>query len=59
MKKKTNQLHSKLANTLMYYIYKHIDSDINIDELSLELKVSKFHLHRLFKEQMGSNIYES
>jgi len=59
MKKKTNLEHSQIANNMMYYIYKHIETNINIDELSLELKVSKFHLHRLFKEQIGSNIYES
>ena len=59
MKKKTNLKHSQLANNMMYYIYKYIDTDINIDELSGELGVSKFHLHRIFKEQMGMNIYET
>ena len=59
MKKKTNLAHSQIANNLMYYIYQHIDSDINLDELSQNLGVSKFHLHRLFKEQIGSNIYET
>lgn len=59
MKKKTHEIHTQLANDIMYYIYKHIDSEINIDELALELKVSKFHLHRLFKKQMGSNIYKT
>jgi AraC family transcriptional regulator len=59
MKKKTNLEHSQLANNMMYYIYQYIDSDINIDELAQNLGVSKFHLHRLFKEQMGSNIYQT
>ena len=59
MKKKTNLEHSQIANNMMYYIYRYIDSDINIDELSKTLGVSKFHLHRLFKKQMGSNIYET
>jgi len=59
MKKKTNLAHSQIANDLMYYIYQHIDSDINLDELAQSLGVSKFHLHRLFKEQIGSNIYET
>ncbi len=59
MKKKTNLQHSQIANDLMYYIYQHIDSDINLDELAQSLGVSKFHLHRLFKEQIGSNIYET
>jgi len=59
MKKKTNLEHSQIANDLMYYIYRHIDSDINMDERSQSLGISKFHLHRLFKKQIGSNIYET
>ena len=59
MKKHTIIEHSKIANRVMYYIYRHIDSNINIDELAKELAVSKFHLHKIFKEQMGANIYES
>ncbi len=40
-------------------IYKYIDTNINIDDLSLQLNISKFHLHRVFKEEFGKNIYES
>ncbi len=43
----------------MSYIYKHIDSSINIDELASNFKVSKKHLHQIFKEQLDINIYES
>lgn len=59
MKKKTYENHVKIANDIMYYIYKYIDTDINIDELSIDLGVSKFHMHRLFKEEFGQNIYET
>lgn len=59
MKKNTHEKRAKIANDVMNYIYKYIDTDINIDELSIELKVSKFHLHRIFKEEFGKNIYES
>jgi len=58
MKKETKNKHSQLANNLMFYIYEYIDVAINIDEISLEFGVSKFHFHRVFKEQMGMNIYE-
>ena len=58
MKKITKNKHSQLANNLMFYIYEYIETNINIDELSLEFGVSKFHFHRLFKEQIGMNIYE-
>ncbi|GGD42313.1 transcription regulator [Malaciobacter pacificus] len=59
MKKDTMQKRAKIANDLMNYIYKYIDTDINIDELSHDLKVSKFHLHRIFKDEFGKNIYET
>ena len=56
-KKSTNNLHRQIANDAMNYIYKYIETDINIDELALSFNISKFHFHKLFKEQMGSNIY--
>ena len=59
MKSTTQTQHAKLANDALYYIYRYIDSDINIDTLAQELRVSRFHLQRLFKVQMGQNIYES
>jgi AraC family transcriptional regulator len=59
MKKVTYEKRARIANDVMNYIYKYIDTNINIDELSLELNISKFHLHRIFKDEFGKNIYES
>lgn len=59
MKKETLQNHTQIANNIMYYIYTHIDTNIDIEELSIDLNVSKFHMHRIFKESFGKNIYES
>ena len=59
MKKDTYEKRAKIANDVMNYIYKFIDTNINIDELSMELNISKFHLHRIFKDEFGKNIYES
>lgn len=59
MKKETLQKRTKIANDIMYYIYTHIDTHIDIEELSSDLDVSKFHMHRIFKEAFGKNIYES
>ena len=59
MKQVTHEKRTKIANYVMNYIYKYIDTDINIDELSVELNMSKFHLHRIFKDEFGKNIYES
>ena len=58
-KKETNLKHSKLANNMMNYINDNIDTDINIEVLSKDFGVSKYHFHRIFKEQMGTNIYET
>ncbi len=43
----------------MSYIYKHIDTPINIDYLASSFGISKIHLHNIFKEQLDINIYES
>lgn len=59
MKHDTREKHTKICNFVMHYIYSYIDTDINIDELCVELNISKFHLHRIFKEEFGRNIYES
>lgn len=59
MKKSTLNKHTILANKIMYHIYTHIDTDINLDWLAQELDISKFYLHRIFKEAFGRNIYES
>jgi len=58
-KKNTRDIHIDITNRTMSYIYQNIDTPINIDELALTFNVSKIHLHKIFKEQMGINIYES
>ncbi len=58
-KRNTYNKNVQIANDTMYYIYEHIDTDINIDELALKFGISKFHFHKLFKEVMGINIYET
>lgn len=59
MKKETLQKNIKLANSIMYYIYTHIDINIDMHELSLSLGISKFYMHKVFKNTFGKNIYES
>ncbi|WP_072679423.1 GyrI-like domain-containing protein [Arcobacter sp. LA11] len=58
-KRSTYNKNVQIANNTMYYIYEHIDTDINIDDLALEFNLSKFHFHKIFKEIMGVNIYET
>jgi len=59
MKKETLEKRTKIANDIMFYIYTHIETNIDIEELSYDLGVSKFHMHRIFKDAFGKNIYES
>lgn len=59
MKRKTLDKKIKISNNLMFYIYTHIETDINLDELALEYKINKFYMHKIFKEIFGRNIYES
>lgn len=58
MKRETLARRIKIANDIMYYIYTHIETHIDVEELSYNLDVSKFHMHRIFKEVFGKNIYE-
>lgn len=59
MKRETLEKHNQIANDVLYYVYTHIDTAINLDELSGALGVSKFHMHRIFKEVFDKNIHES
>lgn len=58
MKKETLDRRNQIANDVMYYIYTHIDTNIDIEELSIQHDVSRFHLQRVFKEIFHMNIYE-
>ena len=59
MNKKILHKNTKIANSAMYYIYTHIDVNIDINELSKTLGVSKFYMHKIFKKTFSINIYES
>ncbi|WP_345984885.1 AraC family transcriptional regulator [Sulfurimonas sp. HSL-1656] len=59
MKKGSERHRTKITNDLMHYIYEHIDTPINLDTLSADFGVSKFHMHRLFKREFGRNIHET
>ncbi len=59
MKRATLEKKINIANDLMYYIYKYIDTYINLDELAEEFQINKFYMHKIFKEVFGRNIYET
>ncbi len=59
MKRETLNKKTKIANDILFYIYTNIDVDINMDELAQSFNLSKFYMHKIFKEIFGRNIYES
>lgn len=59
MKRETLNKKTKISNDILFYIYSHIDVDINMDELAHQFNISKFYMHKMFKEMFGRNIYES
>ena len=59
MKRETLDKKIRISNDLMFYIYTHIETDINIDELAQHFNINKFYLHKIFKEVFERNIYES
>lgn len=59
MKRETLNKKTKISNDILFYIYSNIDTDINMDELAQSFDISKFYMHKVFKEIFGRNIYES
>jgi len=58
MKKDTKHDRAQSVNKSLSYIYKHIDTNITLDELARLNSVSKYHFHRIFKEETGENLFE-
>jgi len=59
MKRETLNKKTKISNNILFYIYTNIEVDINMDELAKSYKLSKFYMHKVFKEIFGRNIYQS
>lgn len=57
MKKDTKKQRSEIINNSLYYIYKYIDTNITLDELAKLNSVSKYHFHRIFKEETNENLF--
>ena len=55
MKKETIQQRVDIINKSLYYMYKNIDTNISLDELAKLNHISKYHYHRIFKEQTKEN----
>lgn len=59
MKKETKNQRSDTVNSVLYQIYSHIDSQLGAEELAREAGLSVHHLHRIWREETGKNLYET
>lgn len=58
MKKDTKHLRSDIVNTTFYYIYKNLEYKVSLDELAKLNHLSKYHYHRIIKEETGKTLFE-
>lgn len=58
MRKETLQQRATIVNRALFYIYKYIDTNISLEELASLNSVSKYHFHRIFKEETGENLFD-
>ncbi len=58
MKKDTKHSRAQIINEALVYIYKYINTNITLDELARLCSVSKYHFHRIFKEETGEKLFE-
>jgi AraC family transcriptional regulator len=59
MKKETKNQRADIVNSVLYRIYSHIDTALTADELAKEAGLSPHHLHRIWREETGGNLYEN
>lgn len=58
MKRDTKHTRAEIVNKSLAYIYKYIDTDITLDEIAKLNSISKYHFHRIFKEETEENLFE-
>lgn len=59
MKRETKHQHADIVNSILSYIYLHIDTELHAEELARMESLSVHHLQRIFKEVTGKNLYET
>ena len=55
MKKETLQQRADIINKSLHYIYKNIETNITLEELASLNNISRFHFHRIFKDETNEN----
>lgn len=54
----SNTIDSSVINDAITFIFEHIDDDISVDDVARHCAYSKYHLTRLFKENMDEALYQ-
>ena len=54
----SNTIDSSVINDAITFIFEHIDEDISVDDVARHCAYSKYHLTRLFKENMDEALYQ-
>ena len=58
MSKKNKQAYEQRINLICEYIYKNLDQNLSLDNLSKIASFSKYHFHRQFSEFTGISVYK-
>lgn len=58
MKKDTKVFRTHIINQTYYYIYKNLEHKISLDEIAKFNSTSKYHFHRIIKEEIGITLFE-
>ncbi|MGN0268182.1 MAG: GyrI-like domain-containing protein [Lachnospiraceae bacterium] len=56
--KDSTTIRSAMINQAISYIFAHIDEDISVDDVANHCGYSKYHLMRLFREDMDEALYQ-
>lgn len=56
--KDSTAIRSAVINKAINYIFDHIEEDITVDDVALHCAYSKYHLMRMFKEDMDEALYQ-
>lgn len=58
MKKDTKIQRNEIINRTYYFIYKNLEHQITLDELASLNSISKYHYHRIIKEETGTTLFD-
>ena len=56
--KEGNTIRKAVINNAIIYIFDHIDEEITVDDVANYCSYSKYHLTRMFKEDMNEALYQ-